>query len=114
MRGGKTLRIGIIIAALGLVLVVGILVSSACSCLPTVYEEIELAAVPDRVLEMARSSAPGTTFERAWKFASGGRFETEGMEGYLLRSRPHWYESRDIKVYSSRIARDPEYLEPIR
>ncbi len=114
MRSGKTVGIGITVAALGLVLVVGILVSTACSCLPTVYQEVELAAVPDRILECARSSAPGIVFVRAWRFAPGGRFETEGTGGYLLRGWPHWYESRDIEVFLSGLDQDPEHLEPIK
>lgn len=114
MRRGKTLTIGLTAAVLGLVLVLGILVSTACSCLPTIYQEVELAAVPDRVLENARNLAPGIVFARAWRFSPGGRFETEGIEGYLLRGWPHWYESRDVEVFLSGLDRDPEHLEPIK
>jgi hypothetical protein len=102
------------VAVLGLVLVVVILVNSACSCLPDVYEEVALAAVPAHVLERARSMAPGVTFHRAWKFAPGGRFQTEGISGYLLRSRISWHESRDIEVSGMGQMPDPEFLEPIR
>jgi hypothetical protein len=109
---GKTLRIGITVAALGLALVVVVLVNSVCSCLPTVYEEVDLAAVPAQVLEKARGSAPGLIFHRAWKFAPGGRFD-EGISGYLLRSGVHWYNSRDIRVTQWNVDLAPEHLEPI-
>jgi hypothetical protein len=100
------------VSILGLALVVVILVNSACSCLPTVYEEVALSAVPAHVLERARVMAPWLTFHRAWKFAPGGRFEIEGISGYLLRSQISWYESRDIEVSGMGQMPDPEFLEP--
>jgi hypothetical protein len=114
MRRGERLKTWITVTILGLAMVVVILVTSACSCLPTVYQEVDLADVPAQVLENARRSAPNLIFHRAWKFAPGGRFKTEGgVTGYLLRSRVHWYESRDIKVYESVHDADPEDLQPI-
>jgi hypothetical protein len=58
------------VAIFGLVVVAVVLVSSACSCLPTVYEEVDLPAVPAQVLDKARASAPGLVFHRAWSFES--------------------------------------------
>lgn len=113
MRRLKLFRTWIAVAALSFALVVVIVLNSACSCLPTVYEEVDLAAVPARVLEKARSSAPGRVLHRAWKFAPGGRFETEGIMGYLLRRRVHWYESRDIEVYLSDPDPGPDGLRPV-
>ncbi len=112
MRRRKRLGIGISIVVLGLALVVVVLVNSACSCLPIVYEEVDLGDLPAQVLEKARGSAPGLVFHRAWKFADDGRFD-EGISGYLLRSRGHWFQSRDIKVHMSSLDTAPEYLRPI-
>jgi hypothetical protein len=112
MRRRKRLRAAITVAVLSVALVVIILVNSVCSCLPDRYEEVDLAAVPAQVMEKARDLAPGLTFQRAWKFAPGGRFETEGISGYVLRSRVSWYGSRDITVRFGYGC--PEWLEPIK
>jgi hypothetical protein len=50
---------------------------------------------------------------RAWKFAPGGRFEVTGPEGYLLRAKIHWYQSRDIEVSVPVYESASESLEPI-
>jgi hypothetical protein len=112
MKRRKRLRAAITVAVLSLALVVIVFVNSVCSCLPDEYEEVDLAAVPAQVMEKARGLAPGLIFHRAWKFAPGGRFETQGISGYLLRSRVSWYESRDITVRFGYIG-GPEWLEPI-
>jgi hypothetical protein len=115
MWRSKKLRAGITVAVLGLGLVGIVLTSSVCSCLPDVYEEMDLAAVPAHVMEKAHSLAPGLIFQRAWKFAPGGRFETDvELTGYILRGRVNWYQSRDIEVRLGDFRPGPEYLEPIK
>jgi hypothetical protein len=112
MRRRRKWLTGISVAFFALALVVVILVSTACSCLPTVYEEVEPASVPSQVMETAQLKAPGLTFHRAWRFAPDGRFDSYGTSGYLLRSQVNWYSSRDVEV-QAHFPPDPLVLEPI-
>src|SRR5262245_22033135 len=114
MRRRKRLRIWVTVGALGLALTVVILVNSVCSCDRTVYQEIDLAAVPAQAMEKARSLAPGLNFHRAWKFAPESVVSRKEFTGYLLRGGGHWYNSRDIEVNHWDVKLAPEHLEPIK
>ena len=118
MRPGKILAKGLAVGIQVFALAVLVQANSACSCEPPAYREVDLAAVPPRVLEKAHSLAPGLEFERAWKYTYDSTFDDPEFQkvkiiGYVLRVRVHWYETRDVDVDLWSLESRPEDLQPV-
>jgi hypothetical protein len=114
MPGSRRVGFWLAVSVHSLVILTAVISGVACSCLPTVYEEINLASVPPLGLRQARERAPGFLFHRAWIIVEPGIVEpARAPQSILLRGRAGWYESRDIEVALGGTETGPQLLEPI-
>jgi hypothetical protein len=90
-----------------------VMVATACSCLPTRFEEVRLEQVPPGYLEQGSVLFPTLSWKRAWKVYEHRHPTEEGpSDGYLLRGAEGFWSTRDILIRNDDLGK-PIDLMPV-